>query len=52
MGMLAGDSRLLTDFFFASVHVRKVNTGVDRNGKAYNHYIISNPYDVPYVMLL
>lgn len=51
-GMLAGDSRLLTDFFFASVQIRKINTIVDSNGKAHNHYIISNPYDVPYVMLL
>ena len=51
-GMLAGDSRLLTDFFFASVNVRKVGSTVDRNKITQNHYRVSNPYDVPYVLLL
>ena len=50
-GMLAGDSRLLTDFFFASVHVQKIKTIIDRDGKAHNHYLVANPYDVPYVLL-
>jgi hypothetical protein len=51
-GMLAGDSRLLADFFFASITVKKVGVSYDRNQKAYNQYLISNLYDVPYVMQL
>jgi predicted metal-dependent phosphoesterase TrpH len=50
-GMLAGDSGLLTDFFFASVKVRKVGTTFDRDNKAINHYVINNSYDIPYVIL-
>jgi hypothetical protein len=49
-GMLAGDSRLLTDFFLASVNVRKAGTTYDRNRNAFHHYIIANAYDVPYVL--
>jgi len=49
-GMLAGDSRLLTDFFFASVSVKKITTIVDRDKIAHNHYVIANPYDVPYML--
>jgi len=51
-GMLAGDSRLLTDFFHASVSVKKIKTIIDRDKKSFNHYLASNPYDVPYVLLL
>ena len=51
-GMLAGDSRLLTDFFFASVSVKKIKTIVDRDQNAHNHYLVSNPYDVPYMLVL
>jgi len=50
-GMLAGDSRLLSDFFFASVNIRKISTTYDRDKKAHNHYLITNLYDVPYVLL-
>ena len=50
-GMLAGDSRLLADFFFASVSVQKLTTIVDRDKIAHNHYLVANPYDVPYVLL-
>jgi hypothetical protein len=46
-GMLAGDSRLLTDFFFASVNVKKIKT----IGNNY-YYLVTNSYDVPYVLLL
>ena len=49
--MLAGDSRLLTDFFFAAVRVQKITTTFDRDKKAYNHYLVTNPYDVPFVLL-
>jgi len=51
-GMLAGDSSLLADFFLASLNVRKVHTTFDRNNTAYNHYMIVNSYDIPYVILL
>ena len=51
-GMLAGDSSLLTDFFFASVSVKKITTIVDREGNAHNHYLVANPYDVPYSLVL
>ena len=51
-GMLAGDSRLLTDFFFASVRVKKITTTVDRDNNAHNHYLVANLYDVPYILLL
>ena len=51
-GMLAGDSRLLADFFFASISVKKVKTLTDSNRKTQNYYVFCNPYDVPYVLLL
>ena len=50
-GMLAGDSQLLSDFFFASVTIRKISTTYDRDRNAFHHYRLSNPYDVPYVLL-
>ena len=49
-GMLAGDNRLLDDFFFASVEVRKISTTLDRDNKAHNRYVIANLYDIPYVI--
>ena len=51
-GMLAGDSRLLTDFFFASVNIQKISTTFDRDRNAFHHYRVTNPYDVPYVLQL
>jgi len=45
-GMLAGDSRLLTDFFMASISVKKISTNRDNQ----HLYLITNPYDVPYVL--
>ena len=50
-GMLAGDSRLLANFFFASVNVQKISTTYDRERNAFHHYRLTNPYDVPYVLL-
>ena len=51
-GMLAGDSRLLTDFFFASVNIQKISTTFDRDRNAFHHYRVTNSYDVPYVLQL
>ncbi|MDR0795259.1 MAG: PHP domain-containing protein [Tannerella sp.] len=51
-GMLAGDARLMTDFFFASVQIKKISTTYDRDRNATYHYLLSNPYDVPYVIQL
>jgi len=51
-GMLAGNSRLLSDFFFASVTLQKLSTTYDRDRNASNHYLLTNPYDVPYVIQL
>ena len=49
--MLAGDSRLLSDFFFASVSIKKLSVTFDRDNKPQHQYLISNPYDVPFVLL-
>jgi len=50
--MLAGTSQLLSDFFFASISVRKISSVLDRRQNVYiNHYLIANPYDVPFVLL-
>ena len=46
-GMLAGNSELLKSFFFASVSIKRLKTVNERD-----YYVISNPYDVPYVLLL
>ena len=51
-GMLAGDSRLLSDFFFAAVSIKKISTTYDRNRIATFHYQLTNPYDVPFVIQL
>ena len=50
-GMLAGNSDLLKDFFFASVSIKKTHTTINKEGKKFNHYLMTNPYDVPYVFL-
>ena len=50
-GMLAGNSDLLKDFFFASVSVQKITTLLNRDQKKINYYRLTNPYDVPYVFL-
>jgi len=50
-GMLAGDSQLLSDFFFASVNIKKISVTYDSARKAYHHYLITNPYDVPYILM-
>jgi len=51
-GMLAGNSKLLEDFFFASVSIKKINTIKNRDQKEINYYLVTNPYDVPYVLVL
>ena len=51
-GMLAGNSELLKDFFFASVSINKVNTIRNSRGQETNYYLASNPYDVPFVLVL
>ena len=51
-GMLAGDSRLLTNFFFAATNIKKISTTYDRDRNATHHYLLSNPYDVPFVIQL
>lgn len=51
-GMLAGNSNLLKDFFFASVSIQKFRTYKNRDRKEFNTYLITNPYDVPYSLEL
>ena len=51
-GMLAGESRLLSDFFFAAVSIKKLSTTYDRDRNPSHHYLLSNPYDVPFVIQL
>ena len=49
-GMLAGESRLLNDFFSAATNIKKISTTYDRDRNATHHYLLSNPYDVPFVI--
>ena len=51
-GMLAGESHLLNDFFFAAITIKKISTTYDRDRNASHYYLLSNPYDVPFVIQL
>ena len=51
-GMLAGNSEILKEFFLASVSFKKLNTVRNSRGQEINYYSASNPYDVPYVLVL